>query len=209
MTQEFAEHLIVRPTLHHFGIATGNLEAMVDWYGKVVGMVIVHQSARPWESKPDAYLGSAFVSNDTAHHRIAINALPGLKDDTDRYHAKFQHVAFEYQTIDDLLNTYTRLKGLLIEPVLSTDHGPSIAFYYADPDGNNVELFVDTFGDRIKSFEYLRTSPDFHKNPMGTLVDPQKLVEARKAGMTFAELNQRAYAGEFAPATTPDPRVLL
>jgi catechol 2,3-dioxygenase len=47
------------------------------------------------------------------------------------------------------------------------------------------------------------------KNPMGTLVDPQKLVEARKAGMTFAELNQRAYAGEFAPAISPDPRVLL
>lgn len=101
------------------------------------------------------------------------------------------------------------MKGLLIEPVLSTDHGPSIAFYYADPDGTNVELFVDTFGDRIKSFEYLRTSPDFHKNPMGTLVDPQKLVEARKAGMSFAEMHQRAYAGEFAPAISPDPRVLL
>lgn len=49
-------------------------------------------------------------------------------------------VAFEYPTVDDLLASYTRLKNLGIVPVLTTDTGPTTAFYYEDPDGNSVEL---------------------------------------------------------------------
>jgi len=68
-------------------------------------------------------------------------------------------VAFEYATIDDLLNSYTRIKELGIEPVLTTDHGVSIAFYYKDPDGNTIELFVDNFGNWDRSREYLQSLP--------------------------------------------------
>ena len=124
-------------------------------------------------------------------------------------HAKLQHVAFEYATIDDLLNTWERLKGLAIEPVLATDHGMTIAFYYRDPDGNSVELFVDTFGDCDKSSEYIRTSPEFHQNPMGAYIEPAQLMAAREAGASFADLHLRAYAGEFSPAHPVDLSVLL
>ena len=149
-------------------------------------------------------MSAAFVSNDRANHRMAIFATPELKEDTDKQaHAKLQHVAFEYATIDELLNTYTRLKGLVIEPVLTADHGPTIAFYYEDPDGNIVELFVDNFGDWDQSREYLRTYT------MGTLVDADKLVAARQAGMSFTELHRRAYAGEFPPSRPMDPRMLM
>ena len=55
----------------------------------------------------------------------------------------------------------------------------------------------------------MRTSPDFAKNPMGTYVDPDKMILARKAGASAWELHERAYAGEFAPPQPFDPRVLL
>jgi hypothetical protein len=29
---------LIQPTLQHFGVLTGHLERMVDWYAKVVGM---------------------------------------------------------------------------------------------------------------------------------------------------------------------------
>jgi hypothetical protein len=29
---------IIRPTLHHFGLTTGNLELLRDWYSKGLGM---------------------------------------------------------------------------------------------------------------------------------------------------------------------------
>ena len=38
---------IVRPTLHHFGLTTANLEAMLDWYCKVPGMTPNHQTSKP------------------------------------------------------------------------------------------------------------------------------------------------------------------
>lgn len=203
MSQESEKNTIIRPTFHHFGVLTARLEEMMNWYARVVGMTTIFQSTA-------GEIGSAFVSNDRAHHRMALIAWPGLKDDSDRRpHAKLQHVAFEHATIDDLLNTWTRLKALSIEPVLTTDHGMTIAFYYQDPDGNSVELFVDTFGDWDKSNEYMRTSREFHQNPMGTYVDPEQLMEARKAGASFADLHRRAYAGEFPPSRPMDPSLVL
>jgi catechol 2,3-dioxygenase len=211
MAQIFENSSIIHPTLHHFGVETRHLEKMIDWYAKVVGMFTNYSTANDaWGSETGMSMSAAFVSNDRANHRMAIFSLPELKEDTDKHaHVKLQHVAFEYATIDDLLNTYTRLKGLGIEPFLMTDHGPTIAFYYKDPDGNSVELFVDNFGDWDKSREYARTSPDFHKNSIGTFVDADKLVAARQAGMSFAELHRRAYAGEFPPSRPMNPRDLM
>jgi catechol 2,3-dioxygenase len=98
-----------------------------------------------------------------------------------------------------------------IEPVLTTDHGVSLSFYYKDPDGNNVDLFVDSFGDWEKSREYIQSSPDFNnnKNVMGTFVDAEKIVAAHQAGMSFAELHRRAYAGEFPPSHPMSPHDLI
>jgi catechol 2,3-dioxygenase len=182
-------------------VLTARLEEMMDWYTKVLGMKTNFQSTTS---------GIAFLSNDRAHHRMALISWPGLTDDPNkRPHPKLQHVAFECATIDDLLNTWERLKGLSIEPVLAADHGMTTAFYYRDPDGNSVELSVDNFGDWDKSTEYMRTSPQFHQNPMGTYVDPEQLMAARKAGASFADLHRRAYAGEFPPSRPMDPSVLL
>jgi catechol 2,3-dioxygenase len=201
---------IVHPTLHHVGLTTSKLEAMVDWYAKVLGMAPNHQSRAPAGAKTPPGLRAAWVTNDRANHRIAIMALPGLEDDPQRsQHHRLQHVAFELPTIDDLLATYARLKSVGIEPVLTADHGASTAFYYDDPDRNSVELTVDNFGDWEKSSEFMRTSPEFEANPMGTYVDPEKMIAARTAGMSVDELHQRAYAGEFPPSKPMDPRVLM
>jgi catechol 2,3-dioxygenase len=39
--------IIVHPKLQHFGLTTANLEAMIDWYRKVLGMTVNHRSAAP------------------------------------------------------------------------------------------------------------------------------------------------------------------
>jgi catechol-2,3-dioxygenase len=210
MSNAFANRQIVHPTLHHFGLTTAKLEAMVDWYAKVLSMAPNHQSSTPAGSQTQPGLRAAWVTNDGANHRIAIMGLPGLKDDPQRsQHHRLQHVAFELPTIDDLLATYARLKSLGIEPVLTADHGASTAFYYDDPDRNSVELTVDNFGNWEKSSEYMRTSPEFAANPMGAYVDPEKMIAARAAGMSVHELHQRAYAGEFTPLKPMDARVLM
>jgi catechol-2,3-dioxygenase len=196
-----ASTAIIRPTLHHFGLATANLEAMVDWYAKVLGMAPNHRSRAPTGAQSVSGWRIAWVSNDQANHRIAIMALSGLSDDAQRSrHKGLHHVAFEYVSIDELLTTYARLKDLEIEPVRAADHGATTSFYYEDPDRNSIELMVDNFGDGEQSSAFMRTSPAFATNPMGTDVDPDQMIAARAAGMPVAELHERAYAGKFCSA---------
>jgi catechol 2,3-dioxygenase-like lactoylglutathione lyase family enzyme len=193
---------VIRPTLHHFGLTTANLEVMVAWYARVLGMTANHRSSAPAGAHAASGWRTAWVSNDRACHRIAIMALPGLTDDAQRSrHKGLHHVAFEYDSLDDLLATYARLKGLGIEPVRAADHGATTSFYYEDPDRNSVELLVDNFGDGELSGAFMRTSPEFAANPGGADVDPEQVLAARAAGMSVAEIHRRAYAGEFCSAS--------
>jgi catechol 2,3-dioxygenase len=159
---------IVHPRLHHLGLTTSNLDALIAWYRKVLGMGIVHRTSAAAGGKDVPAINAAWVTNDEANHRLAFVQLPGLNADLDRSHNhRIQHVAFEYRTLDDLLGTYTRLKGLGIEPVLCTDGGSQTAFYYEDPDRNSVELNVDNYGLDLK-----RTYADVgrvRKKPNGNL----------------------------------------
>ena len=74
----------VRPTLHHFGMTTANLEAMVDWYTKVLDTEPNHRPGAPAAAHAVSGWRTAWISNDQASHRIAIMALPGLTDDAQR-----------------------------------------------------------------------------------------------------------------------------
>lgn len=76
MSETSENSSIICPTLHHFGIETRNIERIVDWYAKVVGMASIYSTSNALGSEPSGLAGAAFVSNDTAHHRIAILSLP-------------------------------------------------------------------------------------------------------------------------------------
>jgi catechol 2,3-dioxygenase len=202
---------IVHPRLQHLGMTTTDIDAMLLWYRKVLGMTLVHRtSSATGEHGAGPNLMAAWVSNDEANHRLAFVQLPGLGEDPDRaHHHRLQHLAFEYRNLDELLGTYARLKERSIMPVLCTDSGAQTAFYYEDPDHNSVELNVDNYCDSWTSGDHLRNSPEFAKNPMGKYVDPEKMVAAREAGASPWDLHERVWTGEFAPATPYDPRVLL
>jgi catechol 2,3-dioxygenase len=202
--------IIVHPKLQHFGLATANLEAMIAWYREVLGMTVNHRSQAATGAQKGPPLSAVWLSNDEVNHRIAFVELPGLVVDPDKSrHARLQHVAFEYQTIDDLLGTYARLKGLGILPVLAADQGLQTAFYYGDPDQNSVELNVNNYCSEWTATEHIRTSASFAARPMGAYVDPDRMIAARKAGASPWELHERAFAGEFVPPKSYDPRALL
>ncbi len=193
--------IIIHPKLQHYGLITANLGAMIDWYRKVLGMTINHRSVVPAGAQNRApFSAMAFVSNDEVNHRIVFFETHAAAE-SDRRRGPLQHVAFAYETLDDLLGTYARLKDLGIQPLWAADHGVGTAFYYQDPDRNVVELNVSNFGNEWTATEHLKTSP-----PMLAQVDPEKMLAARKAGASPWELHTRGSFGEFAPATPYDPR---
>ncbi len=154
----------------------------------------------------------AWLSNDGANHRIALLAFPNFTDDPDKENrAGMHHSAFEYASFDDLNSSYLRLKEAGITPALCLDHGMTFSYYYADPDGNNVELQVDNFGDWSKSKEWMQTSDEFKANPIGQFVDPDRVADDYSDGVSFEEIHAKAMAGEYAPdaGAGRDPGVVM
>ena len=199
MSQISESTTTIRPVLHHINLKTMRLQEMIEWYTTVVGM------------KPTYHFpGGAWLTNDEANHRLALLTSPQLSEDSDKLmHTGFHHSAFEFATMGELLDTYVRLKALGIEPHACLDHGMTTSFYYEDPDGNSVELQSDNFESWQESSEWMRTSPQFAADPIGMPIDPEQMLIARHAGASFAELHQRAYAGEFPPAHPQDLHVPL
>jgi len=197
----------VHPKLHHYGLITANLDPMVDWYRKALGMTVNHRSKIPTIARVThqgpPFSALAFISNDEMDHRIVFFEIPKASADPKRLqHTGLQHVAFECATLDDLLGTYVRLKGLGITPLWAADHGVGTSFYWEDPDRNVVEIYVNNFGSPWTATEFLKSG---HAG-IPAQIDPEKLVAARKAGTSPWELHERAMAGEFAPAEPFDPR---
>jgi len=186
------------PVFHHALLKTPRMQEMIDWYADVVGIEPVFQAE-----------GVAFLSNDGANHRISLAGGPHFRENPDfRSSAGLHHLAFEYDSVDDLLDSWQRLRDEFgYEPHVAIHHGMTLSFYYVDPDGNSVELQADIFGDWKKSKAWMNTAPEFKADPIGKFVDPAKLIAARAAGVKEKEMLRRAYAGEYAPAVPYDFRV--
>ena len=58
------------------------------------------------------------------------------------------HVAYTYASVKDLLENYARLKEKGISPYWCIHHGITVSLYYADPDGNQMEFQVDSYGSK-------------------------------------------------------------
>ena len=185
---------VIRPIFHHVTIKTSRLQEMVDWYRLVIGAEVTFQDAN-----------NAWTTNDEANHRVAFLYVPGLQDDPDKVkHTGMHHSAFEYASFADLMGSYERLKAAGMQPAFALDHGLTISLYYRDPEGNYVELQSDNFGDWKASSHFMRTSPDFAANPIGTFFDVEQVSNAHAAGRPFASLQPAIRAGEFLPSPLPD-----
>ena len=145
------------------------------------------------------------MTNDGANHRVAFLAVPGLSDDADKVrHNGMHHSAFEYASFADLMSSYDRMRQDGVEPAFCLDHGLTISLYYRDPEGNFVELQSDNFSDWARSSEWMRTSPDFAANPIGTFFDPARVYQAFQSGIDFKTLQAAIRGGAYLPSPIPD-----
>ncbi|MGZ6693427.1 MAG: VOC family protein [Solirubrobacteraceae bacterium] len=184
---------VIHPKFHHFNLKTTRLQELIDFYRTLVGAEVIFQ-----------FEGGAWLSNDAANHRIALLAFPNFVDDPEKdTRTGMHHSAFEYASFEELNSSYLRLKEQEITPALCLDHGMTLSYYYADPDGNHVELQVDCFGDWSESKEWMRKSEQFAANPIGMFVDPDQVAADHASGLTFADIHAKAMAGGYAPEQAP------
>ena len=148
-----ADQIIPPAKLAHFVIRTPRYDESISWWRTVLGAEVRHQND---------FL--CFLTYDDEHHRLAIVKDPRLSEN-DRRSAGLEHVAFTYDNVDDLFATYVRLKAEGITPVAPVNHGMTLSMYYADPDGNQVELQIDTMTP--EEAEAFMSGPVFEANRAG------------------------------------------
>lgn len=169
-------------TLAHVVLRTANFKTMVNYYKKFLGADASYENEM-----------LSFLRYDEEHHRIAIVGTPGMTQ-KDKDAAGMDHVAFSFETLDDLALAYQQRKELGILPSVCLNHEPTTSMYYVDPDGNRVETQVDNFDSPEAANEFM-ASEVFALNPIGTDFDPEDLVKRLASGESHASIKKRIEVG--------------
>lgn len=141
----------VRPQLTHMGINVYDIKKMEEFYTRVLGMVVTDRGQGK-NFKADL----VFMSVDPGtHHQVALAS--GRDPDSPR--STINQISFHLDTLDDLRVMYRRVKEYGVQALKPLNHGVSWSVYFFDPEGNTVELYVD--------------SPWYIGQPHGDLFDPE------------------------------------
>lgn len=116
----------------HVHLKVSDLERSVAFYSDVLGLGVSERVGSTF----------AFLSFGALHHDLALQAHPGAAPASPQA-AGLYHSAFEVDDPVALAELAGRLerRGVRYSPV---DHGISKALYFADPDANGVEVYLDT-----------------------------------------------------------------
>lgn len=174
----------------HVSIATNErLEEMTEWYCTALNAVVVN--GIPGRMN--------MVSYDAEHHRFAIIKRDDFKEKPKNVVGLF-HTAHSYASLAEILFVYQRLKGLGCLPTWSVNHGTTTSFYYEDPDGNEMEIFVDNFDTLAEVYEY-KQNVQFKPDWPGNLdFDPEKMIALFEAGVPDATLRDHCEVLKFIAA---------
>jgi catechol-2,3-dioxygenase len=168
-------HVVLRTTISNVG-------PMIDFYKKFLGGTVSYE---------DKYL--CFITYDETHHRIAIAGVPETVP-KNKQSCGLDHIAFTFESLEDLLLAYRQRKQQGIVPWWCVNHGTTTSMYYKDPDGNKVETQVENF-DTVEEAKEFMTSEEFQLNPIGTDYDPEDLIARLRSGEDEKSLKKRVEAG--------------
>ena len=164
----------------HVVYQTRRFDEMIAWYRDVFEAEVVYENP-----------ALAFLTYDDEHHRFAFANLDVLKPGggtsrDSRGEIGVNHVAYTYANINDLMDTYARLKRAGITPYWPVHHGTTLSLYYTDPDGNRMEFQVDC--GSVQDAKALMATAAYAANPVGVDYDPDALLARFESGEDEAML---------------------
>jgi len=122
----------------HIGIFVNDLERMADFYSRVLGFTITDRGTLQGPSGP---VELVFTSRDPdVHHQIVLaSGRPS--------HIDFNvvnQISLQADSLETLQAFHERLQHEAITELLPVTHGNALSIYFRDPEGNRIELYVDT-----------------------------------------------------------------
>ncbi|MDB5769962.1 MAG: Glyoxalase/bleomycin resistance protein/dioxygenase [Burkholderia sp.] len=127
---------VTRPTPSHFGIYVTDIQRMVDFYTTVFGLTVTDRGeGRTFKNE------LVFMSaTENQHHQLVL-ASGRPKEATISTVMQISFLVPDIQSIRDiqakaLEHGATQMRGL--------NHGNALSIYFADPEGNTIEVYIDT-----------------------------------------------------------------
>jgi len=118
----------------HMGIFVTDAARMEDFYTRVLGFAVTDRGL----------LGSTalvFLSRDPReHHQIV---LAGGRPGAAGFNA-INQISFRMADFAGLREMHRRLEREGVKELAPVSHGNALSVYFKDPEGNRIELFVDT-----------------------------------------------------------------
>ncbi len=170
----------------HVVFNTHRYDEMIDWYAGIFEARVQHRDSR-----------LAFLTYDDEHHRFAFVNLGPTKNVPEERPATapgLNHLAYTWRNIEELMDTYTRLKSRGVMPARPIRHGLTLSLYYRDPDGNGLEFQIDLMEE--KDANEFMGGPAFAANPIGEPFDPEALAERLAQGKPVNDLIFRSDQAE-------------
>ena len=125
----------IRPRLTHAGLWVRDMEKMEAFYTRVLGFSV---SDRGFVPRYNGHI--TFMTNDpTLHHQVIL--AEGRPADAP---STVNQLSFEVESLDQLRTMYLRVVAEGVENLLPRNHGNAWSVYFDDPEGNNLEVYLDS-----------------------------------------------------------------
>ena len=129
--------------LGHLVLYVRDLERSIAFYRDLLGW---KQIASP-EGPGIRFPAAAFTSGRTHHELLLIEVGPDAAPQPQGRHVGLYHFGLKIgDSDDDLRQALSRLSEAGVTIVGMSDHTVSHSLYILDPDGNEIELYIDVAG---------------------------------------------------------------
>ena len=122
--------------LGHIVFYVRDLETSTTFYEKLLGWQRIESDALPFKA--------AALTSGRTHHELLLIEVGEAPRSNQGHRIGFYHAAFKIgDTLDDLKIAYDELLSRGVNITGLSDHTVSKSIYLTDPDGNEIELYID------------------------------------------------------------------
>jgi catechol-2,3-dioxygenase len=120
------------------GMFVTDIARMEDFYGRVLGFTVTDRGEL---ETPRGLVYLVFLSRDPAeHHQIVL----ATGRPAEAGFNPINQISFRVEDFAGLREMYRRLQREAVTEIAPVSHGNALSVYFKDPEGNRVELFIDT-----------------------------------------------------------------